>query len=100
MQPGTSRRTRRASLRRRLRDELGQDLVEFALPSTMFFATVFGTTVFGLAVWQYNMMADLAQEGARYAVVHGKSSSSPASAADVEAYVQGRAVGITGITCP
>src|SRR5262245_34148710 len=56
---------------------------------------MFGTIEFGLAVWRYNMMSNLAQEGARWAAVHGKNSGSPKSAADVAAYVQSRATGLT-----
>jgi Flp pilus assembly protein TadG len=73
----------------------GQALVEFALASVIFFATIFGTIEFGRAVWQYNMVSDLAQEGARWASVHGYYSLSPASSSDVEAYIQARAVGLT-----
>ena len=81
--------------RQALRDTRGQTLLEFAFASLLFFLTMFGTIEFGLAVWQYNMMSDLAQEGARWASVHGASSSSPASAADVQTFVQGRALNFT-----
>jgi Flp pilus assembly protein TadG len=78
----------------RRKSERGETLVEFALASTIFFMTIFGTVEFGLAVWQYNIMADLAQEGARYATVHGKNSSTPASSGDVQTYVRARALGM------
>jgi len=80
---------------RRLRDDRGQSLVEFALASVVFFITVFGTIEFGLAIYQYNMVADLAQEGARWAAVHGSTSASPATAAQLQTYVQGRSPGFT-----
>jgi Flp pilus assembly protein TadG len=67
-------------------DDRGQSLVEFALASTVFFMTLFGIIIFGIGVWQYNMVADLAQEGARWASVHGGSSQD-----EVETYVQSRA---------
>jgi len=73
--------------------------VEFALASVVFFITVFGTIEFGLAIYQYNMVADLAQEGARWAAVRGSTSTliaSPgATAADLQAYVQSRSPGFT-----
>jgi Flp pilus assembly protein TadG len=75
-------------------DDRGQALVEFALASVVFFATIFGTLEFGLAIWRYNMVSNLAQEGARWASVHGMVSSSPASAADVQTFVRSRSPGV------
>jgi Flp pilus assembly protein TadG len=80
---------------RYVRDDRGQSLVEFALASVLFFMVVFGTIEFGRAVWQYNMMSDLAQQGARWAAVHGGSSASPATAAQLQTFVQGRSPGFT-----
>jgi len=82
-------------LRRRGRKDEGQSLVEFAFASVLFFMLVFGTIEFGLAIWQYNMVSDLAQEGARWASVRGSSSSIPASASDLQTYVQSRSPGFT-----
>ena len=83
-------------LRRLMRGESGQELIEFALASLIFLITVFGTLEFGLGVWQYNMVSDLAQEGARWASVRGSTSSIlHASSADVQTYVQGRSTGVT-----
>jgi Flp pilus assembly protein TadG len=72
-----------------------QALVEFALASIVFFTTMLGTISFGLAIWQYDMVSSLAQEGARWASVRGSSSSSPASSANVQTYVQTRSPGFT-----
>jgi len=69
----------------------GQSLVEFAFASFVFFATIFGTIEFGRGVWQYNMMSDFAQEGARWAAVHGASSLSPSNQAGVRTYLTSRA---------
>jgi Flp pilus assembly protein TadG len=80
---------------RRLRQESGATLVEFALVSIVFLMTIFGVFDFGLAIWRYNIVADLAQEGARWASVHGKKSLSPASAADVQTYINTRSPGLT-----
>jgi Flp pilus assembly protein TadG len=76
-------------------DDRGQSLIEFALASVIFFMTMFGTLEFGLAIWRYNMVSDLAQEGARWASVHGMNSSSPASSADVQTFVRSRTPGFT-----
>ena len=84
----------------RVRSERAETLVEFALALTMFLTILFGTIQFGLAVWQNNLLSNLAQEGARWASVRGNSVGSTrwATRADVEAFVQSRAVGLTGIT--
>jgi Flp pilus assembly protein TadG len=85
------------------RDNRGQTLVEFALASIVLLSTIFGTLEFGIAVWRYNMVADLAQEGARWASVRGANSGGGgASAAQVQAYVQSRAPGfdVTVTTTP
>ena len=82
--------------------ERGESLIEFAFASVVFFLVVFGTLEFGHAIWQYNLVSDLAQEGARWASVRGSTSSSPASAADVQTFVRSRAYGlnVTVTTAP
>jgi Flp pilus assembly protein TadG len=76
-----------------LRSERGDTLVEFALTSFLFLMTFLGTVEFGLIVWQYNIVSDLAQEGARWASVRGSRGSSPASTADVQTFVRARSPG-------
>ena len=76
----------------------GETLIEFALALALFLATLFGITQLGLGIWQYNMISNLAQEGARWASVRGGGSATPASTADVQNYVRSRAVGIAGLT--
>lgn len=76
-----------------LRDRKGQSLVEFALGSIVFFTVLFGIVQFGLAVWQYNTVSSLAQEGARWASVRGSSSTMPATAAQLQSYVESRSPG-------
>src|SRR5438552_7566955 len=49
--------------RRWLQHQGGQSLVEFALSSTLFFVTVFGIITYGIAVYRYNLIGNLAQEG-------------------------------------
>src|SRR6266542_3951458 len=76
-------------------DSRGDALTEFAFASAIFFVTVFGTVLFGIAVWRYNLIADLAQEGARWASVHGSTGSSPqADNTSLTTYVTGRAIGM------
>ena len=49
------------------RHQRGQSLVEFALSSVLFFSLIFGIIQFGRAIFQYNTVSSLAQEGARWA---------------------------------
>ena len=58
-----------------VKGECGQALVEFAVASIVFLMTIFGTLQFGLMVWHYNMISNLAQEGARWASVRGTTST-------------------------
>ena len=81
------------SSRRPISEERGQALVEFALTLFLFLMTVLGTAILGLVVFRYNMVADLAQEGARRAAVCGRTRSL-ALDCNVASFVQSRAVGI------
>jgi Flp pilus assembly protein TadG len=87
-----------------VRDSRGQTLVEFAFASFVFFATIFGMIEFGRGVWQYNMMSDLAQEGARWAAVRGATASTLGRVGNTEvsAYVTSRSrfSGIVVTTTP
>jgi hypothetical protein len=81
--------------------ERGQELIEFAFASVIFFVMMFAIIEFGLAVWKYNLVSDLSQEGARWAAVHGPKSKTPADILAVRDYVRGRAIGLTvTATCP
>src|SRR5262245_16015097 len=75
----------------RWKQERGETLVEFALSFALFLATVFGTMVLGLAVFRYNMIANLAQEGARRASVCGKNTGLPSGDCNIRSFVQARA---------
>ena len=77
------------------RNQAGQSLVEFALSSVLFFTVIFGIVQFGRAVWQYNTVSNLAQEGARWASVRGNTSSMPATAAELQAFVESRSPGFS-----
>lgn len=77
-----------------LRDRSGQSLIEFALGASLFLLMLFGIIEFGIGIWRYNMLADLAQEGARWASVRGKTSQTgPASSANVQTFIQSRTPG-------
>ena len=76
------------------RSERGATLLEFALAAMLFFTVIFGTLEFGYAIWQYNLVAALAQDGARWASVRGFYGVTSATAADVQDYVRSRAYGL------
>lgn len=84
--------------RSRLAQERGETLIEFAFASVIFFVLIFGIIEFGISIWNYNLVSDLAQEGARYAAVHGLNSGAPKTQAEVSDYVNTRAIGLAVTT--
>jgi len=70
-------------------------MIEFALSLTVFLMTLLGTAEFGILVFRYNVISDLAQEGARRAAVCGKYTGLSSTECNISNYVQARAVGIT-----
>jgi len=58
-------------------DQSGQTLVEFSLTIVFVMFVVFFAFELMMYIYTYNVLADAAKEGVRYAVVHGASSSSP-----------------------
>ena len=61
--------------------------MEAALALLLTLTILFGIMEFGRAAWSYNTVAHAAREGARFAMVHGKTSKAPATQADVQAVV-------------
>lgn len=96
--------------RRARRDEAGQAQVEFALSILFVLLLIFGIFELSMLLYTYNVMADAAKEGVRYAIVHGSLSSSPCTAGCtavtgtpaqggvVETYAQASFHDITGMT--
>jgi Flp pilus assembly protein TadG len=68
--------------------EAGQSIVEFSLVIVVFFILVMGLVEAGRAVWNYNTLSNSVREGARYGIVHGSASSSPAGPAANNAAIQ------------
>ena len=77
-----------------LKDDRGAELVEFALLAVAFFMFLFGTLEFGRMLWQDNVVANGARDGARWAAVRGASSTTPATGASVTSYVLTRTYGM------
>ena len=66
----------------------GQAQVEFVLSILFVILLIFGTLELILFVYTYNVLADSAKEGVRYAVVHGTDSATCSGPGGV------------GVTCP
>lgn len=74
---------------RNRRGECGATLLEFALSCVLLFSILFGIVDFGRALYAYDAISDAARVGTRYAIVHGSSSASPATASSISSYVTG-----------
>jgi Flp pilus assembly protein TadG len=82
------RRVQAAKGRKR---ERGTSAVEFALIMPVFLLLIIGVAELSRAIWIYGTVAHAAREGTRYAMVRGAENKQPATAVDVETYVQERA---------
>lgn len=68
----------------RTRDERGQSLVEFALILPIFVLLMVGIFDLGHVVWSNDALTNASREGARFAIVNGNQSQTPASRQDVK----------------
>src|SRR5690348_2215814 len=72
----------------------GQTATEFAMVAPLALTLLFAVIEFGLAIHAYSFASNSARDAVRYAIVHGGTSSSPASASDIQSLVYGEANGI------
>lgn len=72
----------------------GSVLIESALVLSLLLALLVGMTELGRRLLAYNFVTYAAREATRYAEVHGAASPNPATAAAVERYVKGLAMGV------
>ena len=79
---------------RKFNRQRGSIAVQSAILLPAFFGAVLGIFYFGLAFYAQSSIGYAAREGARYAIVHGSKSSTPATAADVEAFARNRMSGL------
>jgi Flp pilus assembly protein TadG len=90
-------RSHLAIIWRRLRhSQHGAALLEFALVAPFFLFTVFGLIEFGNVLWSYSTLDHAVQEAARFAMVHGAESGTPATADAVAEMVRDSALGLSG----
>ena len=71
-------------------EDRGTSVVELSLIVIALFGLLIGILDVGRAVFSYNTVASVARDATRYAIVHGRRSSSPATATDIENYVKGQ----------
>ena len=69
----TEFRTAARNIARRLDDERGSQLVEFAVSLLALLTMMFGIMYFSLAMYSYHFVTYAAQEGARFAIVRGNA---------------------------
>jgi Flp pilus assembly protein TadG len=76
------------SLKRVLGDSRGQSIVEFSLSALMLVLVVFGVFEASRMLLVYTTVANAARAGARYAIVNGSDSNSPATLTSTQTVVQ------------
>jgi Flp pilus assembly protein TadG len=76
------------------KDERGMEMVEFALVVLLLFFVLFSIMEFSRAIWVYGTVAHAAREGARFAIVRGSESPSPATTTQVRNHVRSMANGL------
>src|SRR5690349_12377184 len=72
----------------------GSTVVEIAIALTLLLTVIFGIMAFGWALFAYDSVSNGAREGARWAIVHGSQSSSPATSATVLSAVKQKTPGL------
>jgi Flp pilus assembly protein TadG len=68
--------------------------IEMALVSIPFFSLIVGVIGIAYVVFTYNSVAFMAQQGGRWASIHGSASGAQATSADVTSYVMSQAAGL------
>lgn len=72
----------------------GQSAAEFAFLGLPLMILIFATIGMGMAIYGYSFVCTAARDATRYAIVHGASSTSPATQADLTTLVKNEAQGI------
>jgi len=80
--------------RRLAADCRGVLAIEFGFALPVLALVTIGLIDVSMLVWSSSTIENAAAEGARYAIVNGAGSASPASATDVTNYIKTQAVGV------
>ncbi len=70
----------------------GATAVEFAFAAPVLMSMLYGIIELSHYAWSNIALSDAAKMGARYAMVRGSASASPASASDISTYVKSQIV--------
>jgi Flp pilus assembly protein TadG len=81
-------------IRRLLAARRGQALVECAITLNVLLLLTLGVLDAGRAIWQYNTVAFLARDGARYGTIPSRSTT------DIQTYVRTRCASMLSNPCP
>ena len=79
------------TLRRR---STGQATTEFAIVAAVFLTLLIGMIEFSAAMYAYDFVSYAASQTARYAMVRGSTSTSPATASELQTYATTLASGL------
>lgn len=85
---------REVTHRNPLRCQSGAALVEFAMTGLFFFMITFSIMEGSRAIYYYNVLANLAREGTRFAAVRGSTSGRATNQTAVRTYVQSKSGGL------
>lgn len=69
-------------------------MVETAISITIFLTLLLGVIDFGYGLYTYDLVSYASKIGSRWAIVHGSTSSTPATASDVQNYIAGQVAGL------
>jgi len=83
-----TRRYTNTEWRKKAISKNGAALTEFALVAVVFFILFFGVIDMSRLMLMYHHVGNAAREGTRFAIVHGNTSLTPASDADIENYIK------------
>lgn len=72
----------------------GQAVLETAISVIVFLTLLLGVIDFGYGLYTYDLVSYAAKIGSRWAIVHGSTSSAPASASDVQNYIASQVAGL------
>jgi Flp pilus assembly protein TadG len=82
---------------KQIRQESGQAMLEYAMTSLVLFTILLFMVDGGRILWNYVAVNEAARVGARYAIVHGASSTSPVGPGNYAALTQNIQSSVDGL---
>jgi Flp pilus assembly protein TadG len=78
----------------RRRRQAGNAILEIGLCLSVFFLIMFGVVEYSRVTYEWNFVSYISRAAVRYASLHGATSSSPVTAANVTSFVSAQAVAL------